>query len=711
MCLWVDGRPRGKWSHLTRTTSAFDAAAKSIANIAIDGKRLADGTTKFPSQGAVIVGGQVVEYTGISGNSLTTERDVAKRFGGVRPAPPPDQSQVGGVSVKKANQAITNAQKAQTQHPAQSVVELYGYSGRLASDIPAGSATLDTDGLGKFGVAMIDPKSAKVQLTLKGDQGPPIPLGQGIENDAQEIELLQLDSNKLQASDKAFQKNGGYALVVSYEWTLVNVQDPNDKKNDANMKDLTPLGSIVGGAEVIFYEGFNGTKLTGVTRGQGLAQELGKTEFGSKGSGDGAQQGGEVHYLEKHAWLLTPSGIWTNYKPKFFTVLVIPIGVRVPGSNQKDHFLDPIVRGDTHFPELLQIDVEFDGSFKNETEWVRYNAIIVDRKQGTNFLRTALGPIGATRWWLQLSPPSGDSSQFNGNQGSPLYEIANAGANGSGWAPNGTEYKKLIEGINYEQLDPLTTDPNRLAFRGVLGTVNSEHAGSAKLLPVFRLNRRSGRVVHDALPGRYDEITVVSSPDLPTPSERFIVNYAWCGQYCEGWQIDQFSHVALLDQAPSKRVLFTKRLDLDFSDPKQAAAQVTNLADSRNFARILKHPSGELPNQWDGASSLAIGGDANASGKSGGGAATPGGGGGDGGGKVDEVRVFGCADPESTYPQSTYFLSSALEAGEESRMLLAGDALRVAHGTLAFGIPNGVGLYGDACVVQLGDDFVECGDR
>jgi hypothetical protein len=715
MCLWVDGKPRGKWTHMTRTTSAFDGAAKSVGNIAIDGKRLAEGTAKFPSQGAVIVGGQVFEYTGISGSSLTTERDVAKRFGGVRPAPPPDQSQVGGTNLKKTKQAISNAQKAQTQHPAQSVVELYGYVGRLGSDIPAGSATLDTDGLGKFGVAMIDPKSAKVQLTLKGDQGKPIPLGQGIENDAQEIELLQLDSNKLQASDKAFQKNGGYALVVSYEFGLMRAQDTNDKKNEANLKDLTPLGSIVGGAEVIFYEGFNGTKLTGVARGQSLTQELGKTDFGSKSTGNGQQQGGQEHYLEKHAWLLTPSGIWTNYKPKFFTVLVIPIGVRAPGANLKDHFLEPIERNGSHLPELLQIDSEFDGTSKNETEWVRYTAIVTDRRQGTNFLRASPGPIGWTRWWLQGGTiPSGDSSQFNGNQGvDQLYEIANAGSNGTGWAPNGTEYKKLIDGINYEQLDPLTTDPNRLAFRGVLGTVNSEHAGSAKLLPVFRVNRRTGRLGHDALPGRYDEVTVVSSPDLPMTPERFIVNYAWCGQYCEGWQIDQYSHVALLDQAPSKRVLFTKRLDFDFSDPKQAAAAVTNLADSRNFARILKHPSGELPNQWDGASSLAIGGDGNGSAKAGG-AATPGGGGGgggDGGGKVDEVRVFGCADPEEYYPQATYFLQNALEVGEENRMLLAGDALRAAHGTLGFGIPNAVGLHGDACVVQIGDDFVECAER
>src|SRR5262249_45351849 len=87
MCLWVDGKPRGKWSHLTRTTSSFDGSSKSVPNIAIDGKRLAEGTAKFPSKGAVRVGNQVFEYTGISAGSLTTERDVADNFGGVRPAP------------------------------------------------------------------------------------------------------------------------------------------------------------------------------------------------------------------------------------------------------------------------------------------------------------------------------------------------------------------------------------------------------------------------------------------------------------------------------------------------------------------------------------------------------------------------------------------------------------------------------------------------
>jgi hypothetical protein len=249
---------------------------------------------------------------------------------------------------------------------------------------------------------------------------------------------------------------------------------------------------------------------------------------------------------------------------------------------------------------------------------------------------------------------------------------------------------------------------NRLAFRGVLGTKSVEHGGSAKLYPVFRVQRNSGGMSHDALPGRYDEVTIVT-PQSTTPAERFIINYSWCGQFCEGWQNYQYSHVAFLAQEVSKRIVYTPDLGLNISDPTGAAANWTHLADSRNFTRMLKHPSGELPSLWDGSGQLTIGGDSNAATSTGGSGSGGGGGGGGGSGgdgaKIDEVRVFGCNEPESLYPQAMWILSTEVPVGEEKTVAMYGDAIRVPHGTIG-GLSNGAALHDDACVLQIGDDFL-----
>src|SRR5262249_24043917 len=157
--------------------------------------------------------------------------------------------------------------------------------------------------------------------------------------------------------------------------------------------------------------------------------------------------------------------------------------VRASGANLNKSFLVPDTsQKGTARPELFQIDSGFDGTKKNETEWVRYNALVQDKNQGWNFLRSDPEQIGVTRWWLQGGLIGGQPQDSTGNQGpDQYYAIAFAGSNSSVWAPDGQSYKDLIEGIEYEHLDPnALVSENRLAFRGILGTPNGEHAGSAK---------------------------------------------------------------------------------------------------------------------------------------------------------------------------------------------------------------------------------------
>lgn len=721
MCLWVDGRPRGKWSHLTRSTSDLDVASKTFSTLGIDGKRLADGTVKFPTKGAVRVGQDVLNYTGISGSSLSIAYDPVDHFGGVRPEPPPDQTLIGGSKgPPPPNQGPSNQPKKNTDHPPQSTVELYGYSARLASDIPQGSAALDGDGLGKYGVAMLDVKSAKTEITISGDKSgsKPILLGFGVENTAQEIDLKQLDGNDLQSSNKTFQASGGFALIMGYDWGGAKARDPNDKQNQGDLKKSTQ-GSIVGGIEVIYYGAYKGSKLTNVIRGQGLTQMLGGTDFVKQNKKPIYPFGDAPYYVDKHAWLVVPNpALFGKTKMKFFTVIVAPISVRIVDAQAKNHFLVPTVNGDrTDTPELLQIDSNFSGGGKGDTEWVRYNSIVMDQNSGANFLRSAPEAISYTRSWLQGGVNySGDTNNFDGtsgNQGLDEYREISLSSNGSGWAPDGDLYKTFIDSMTFEHLDPNTSvNYNRLAFRGVLGTKSGTHGGSAKVYPVFRTTHLSGGVSCDALPGRYDEVTV-AVPGATAPPDRYIINYAWCGQYCEGWQNYQYSHVALLAQELNNRVVATQSLGFNLSDPTGVAANLTYLADSRNFARLLKHPSGELPSLWDGVNSLAIGGDSNAA-SGGGGASTPAGGGGGGSGgdgaKVDEVRVFGCADPETIYPQAMWIVSNDITTSEDRTVNLYGDSIRVPLGTIG-GVSNGNSLHSDACVLQIGDDFLIGTDR
>jgi hypothetical protein len=112
----------------------------------------------------------------------------------------------------------------------------------------------------------------------------------------------------------------------------------------------------------------------------------------------------------------------------------------------------------------------------------------------------------------------------------------------------------------------------------------------------------------------------------------------------------------------------------NLTDPTQSRRGNGAQRRLRATPRACSHPSGELPSSWDGSGTLAIAGDANGTSKSGG--ATTSGGGGDEGGKVDEVRVFGCTDPDTIYPQASYAVQTGLESTEEHNLLLFGDAVR-----------------------------------
>jgi hypothetical protein len=687
MSLWVDGKPRGKWSHHTRLLSQFASSSTFGGSISVDDNRLADGTNPFPVPGALRVGTEVFEYATLKAGSITAKWDPDDHFGGIRPSPNP-ASKVGGSPAPPTTFGGLN-------HPAQSAAELYGYSARLSSDVPLGSVTLDPDGLGKFGIAMVDPAMAKTNISIAGNMGP-ISLGMGFESDVQEILVRQLDGNKFTGGDKTFCKNGGYALLMSYELRRVraNNSTTNDQADLAQVR--TALNSICGGVEVIQYGGYDGQKLSNVRRGQALGQnsELKSTDFVEQNqTGTWPYTSPAPFYVDKHAYvqLLNPM-IFGGYKPGMFVVLAIPISVRISGSNVLNNLLVPEVRAGTDWCELAQIDSNFNGTGKDSTEWVRYNSIVRDSNGGWHLLRSDPEAIAWMRFWIEggLIANQQNSTNFNGNGGADaLYQIADALKNNSasGWAPNGTEWKKLCDAANQEDYDNPANRGTRdlgskLAFRGVLGTGDSEHSGSTKVYPVFRIEGGTG------LPGRYDEITLVgSSGERP---ERHILNYAWPKPGCEDYPNEY--PVALLAEEAKVRFVETPTPAINTGNTTGYAANVTWWSESRNFARMLKFPSGELPSVWDGSSTITVGE-----------------GGGDGA-KVDEVRLFSAEDPQQLWPHGMYLLRRDISPSQTNRFELYQDVLRFPGQSIGqLPAPNPFQM--DASVWQLGDDVIVCGER
>lgn len=692
MSLWVDGKPRGKWSHYARLAGSFTASSTGSSRLSLDVARLAEGTAKFPPRGAVRLGSEVVEYSAVSGGTLTVARDDDDRFGGLRPAPSTQQSQAAssGAGVSGAN------------HPSSEGVELYGYSARLASDVPAGNVTLGADGLPEWGVAKVSSSMAKVAVTMSvqqpggGGGGPPQPieLGRGFDADVTTIDVVKLDGGQL-ADDGPLLKGGGYAALVSYYFGRITARDDqNNQTGDLDTYQST-TSSWIQGIEVIHYGSCSGGQLRNVRRGQALASELSKTDFAEFNTTAAPGTSTIYRFLERHAFVVRPSKeVFAGYAPTDFTVLVVPLSVVVTGSPNRTLLVPESVANDDDLPEMAQIEsTTTEGAF-DPTEWIRYDAIVQDQNGAWNLLRAdpkrihtaaeaAYGwnrPAGRSDAW----DPSNNTNDF-------LFAVA---SNPAGFGESDAAYEDLLEALNDESLLGGNPDgntgsgsPHALAFRGVLDTgwKDKRHDAGAEVFPVFRTARTGPR------PGRHDEVTIVGSAN--ERPERHFINYAWCQDSAEDHP--GACHVALLT-ASGVRYVETPGLGISGTSAANVAANITWYAESRNFARLLKFPSGELPSRWDGSSTLTIGG---AAGATGGGRA-----------KVDEVRLFAAEDPQPILAHGLHQLTRDLSATESNRFEINDDALRFPH--------DGAGqigatpqLHTDACVWQIGDEYLLCGER
>jgi hypothetical protein len=201
--LWIDGRPVAgnlqadnvEYRPGTRLVAALDGT-DSIADSMLNGSDVVvDSTRDFPKDGAILVDGEVIEYSGKDGTS----------FKGCRRA-----------------RRYTNL----ASHAAGTVAIPYGYSVPLARKFVAGNATIASD---LAGGKRIESRLPEKEITLPG----PPPLDT--------FDLLEEDATVIPVEDAGVFQSSGYAVIRG----RTNPEDDPDptKRSQEHYSELIYFGA------------------------------------------------------------------------------------------------------------------------------------------------------------------------------------------------------------------------------------------------------------------------------------------------------------------------------------------------------------------------------------------------------------------------------------------------------------------------------------
>lgn len=658
LALFIDGTPRGRRGFQTRLSADMSLpedpgpfanipgyTAGSTTVIKVEDARL------FPPSGVLRIGSELIEYTSRSDQEFNVS---------------PPQSDPFGGRVQRDSRA--------EKHIETEAVELYGYTAVVLSrKIPTGNVAIGGT-IGKFGIAMVDPKSDAVKKSIniatqvQGGNGPPsIEIGKGIDETVVALPLAALGNPNQTSTAGAsaaatdlkelFQKEGGFALLVSNPLppgTVGNFSrniDPNTTVEFTfGNVGKTPNGALIGLGELIKYDTFDGTQLAGVKR---APTSLKTTKWEPKSNldvdqlPDDSQATAVKSHVHVFAWQnqFVAQG-HNNLQP----IYVIPISLNI-GLNAQlmaERFPVPeLLQGGGRQgggpnsannpngsagtrPEMVQIGVGFPAGGQTGTEWVRYDSLA-----DGSFVRDQPGRIRKVVDILGLDI-------------TPLFTVKNAQPPPTAALERVLNFEdiEVFEGKKQEfakdaKIQPTRLDGGVLAFRGVLGTGSRKHAAGDRVVPVFRTWRQND--VWTARPGPRDFVTLIDPTSKAIEAHR--INFGYCENDAEGWG-GQACHVAL--EAGLGTEFLANYWDLlQAVDPESADAAMnalTNLnIESRELTRMLKFPSGELPVVV--GEQLYFGGDMH-------GEKSP------AAGIVDEIEFFNPQTPSDAVPRHhTYFLS------------------------------------------------------
>jgi hypothetical protein len=584
----IDGLVRGKPKFRTYLTASIPVFDPNLGNNSDNppgqpgSERYLDlqveSTEGFPQVGTLRIGTELFEYTGINGNSFQCQwkdsmggrgvRMIGREF---RPDIPVDGN--GEPTIDISDPKLQGVSlDVYPEHPAGSQVELYGYSTLLSDDSPmmVGSTQL-AGSLGGWAVArgFIDNPR---QIVITPPTGSPLLIGTGLDinwtGDLKLADPLQTGTQQppkdAQANiTDAFPATGGYALLLQRRLNWEGSNQPNGLTSTTQ----------VSGIEVIRYTSRQGNKLTGVQR----AQKLPGDDRGIQGAlYDGTARNFVADYNDGWYFPANPQTKLDEYPT--LILWVIPISVAVQSANV---LWDPQTSG---FSEWVQIYPK--GGDASDTEWVRYDAIA----QGVHLVRAnrpawdalfyaltntrtvdtmRVGPLGATQGPSDpTAPPWGTVQATSGSIG----------------------YVPRLE-ADFPQIHAAR---RALAFRGDPFTRTSSHGHSGStVMQCQRLQLNwgnfgsfTGRV------GRHDRIALVqgstASGSARPPIEWHTVN----------WSARQYRAGALLPPGPENFGPWPFQL-VAFTDGVQGAfigpATGTWPAEPRQYDRVVKFPSGELP--------------------------------------------------------------------------------------------------------------------
>lgn len=560
LCLFVDGVPRGQRSFQTRLKESLSSAMQTFFHgeaptISPPSEKIkVEDATRFPQRGVLRIGHELLEYHSRTDDTFHVSPKWSDRFGG-----------------RSVRHSLSD------DHPETEIVELYGYTSFLQSDIIPQGAEATGERLGRFKIAVIDNTEVEPVdfLAARLPDGSDYALGRGFECDEVEsLPLMDLQGSKLEGDE--FQKTGGFAVIFSDlgRQISVTVDNPDGTQDQYQLsfrsdagRPVTPDGSLINGFEVIEYESFDGSSLTGIKRGwQGgypfdthrevplmadpsLNQDENwdNSNFGNSGTFSSIPQ-----FIRKRAF-------WTEVDAanqdmvndtEFPRIFIIPISVDVAAGDGRDlyekFFCDPDTLNPR--PGLVQIGLDFTGTAEDNTEWVRYNSIVGDRfcRDDPREVRK-VGPF--------LSPYC--------------------------FSPDAV-------------LDPVDFSNSinqQLKFRAQGGTPHTNHSSGSSVLPVFRTDFSGA-----ARPGRHDNITLV---DWEGDREPALINFAAYNDPDHGNAnliglssavLGQY-HKMELDWAELRKQIEDKEEE---GTTEEAVKTLFNL-EARDFTRIVKFPSGELP--------------------------------------------------------------------------------------------------------------------
>jgi len=599
MTMFVDGMTRGTRNYCTYLAAPIAPFDPTLQNNTTSYGRDPNQTNgndryinisvesveNFPPVGVLRIGRELFEYSSINGNTFACEfrdslggRGARQSAREHRPQIPVDENGRPTIDFNDPQFQGVNLDVF-PEHPVGSLVELYGYGAVLTEDTPmmVGKTALDGQ-LGQFAVARVfvgnpDP------ISLTPLQGPPIPIGFGLdENWTGDLELADpVPSGQEQpppnASDEiasAFSIGGGYALLI---------QERIGFQNNTNGQ-LSGTTTEIGGIELIKYASRQGTKLVNVQRAQTLPARNNDANRIDQQLYDQTARKFVTDY--NNSWQLpNGNGTWDDLPTRI--VWAVPVSIAVQNTSV---LWDPATTNTTEWVQLYPAGQDQD------LEWVRYDTIADNQflvRGNTAAWQSCYQELTRSTSRQQIGVGQLGPQQQQQAPTEPPWGTVQPTSDFIGYTP---QLESTFPQIHWAR--------RRLEFRGDPFTSTSSHPQTnAQVTQCHRVQLLWGgaNTGYSGRVGRHDRVALVQG-SIASGTARPAVEWhtaTWGVRRfgSDNVQPNQAPPPELFGPRPFQLIAFREEVRNQYIGPPGDAR--SQLRDPRQFDRIVKFPSGELP--------------------------------------------------------------------------------------------------------------------